>query len=81
MLASIISATPSLYYRKYKEMGCPAKFDHTVTVQLAHPDSCEKYLVCLSKSVIERHCPPKMHWNTQEDMCDYIENANCQINK
>lgn len=81
MLVSIITASPSLYYREKEQMGCPAKFDSSVTIHLPHPTTCEKYLTCLSKSVIEQLCPPKMHWNVNENMCDYIENANCQLNK
>ncbi|CAO1398582.1 unnamed protein product [Diamesa serratosioi] len=73
-----IMAGPSYYYRGNKALGCPTKFDHRQTVHLPHPLHCNKYLTCLSKSVLEQTCPDDLHWNAREDMCDYHHNSNCR---
>lgn len=57
-------------------MGCP-EFNQNETVHLPHPYACNKYLTCLSKSVMEQTCPGNLHWNIEKNMCDYPDNAKC----
>jgi hypothetical protein len=71
-----VLAGPQIYYRDYKGMGCP-EFNQHETVHLPHPYACNKYLTCLSKSVMEQTCPGNLHWNIEMNMCDYPDNAKC----
>ena len=73
---SVVSARNEIYYRDWKGMGCP-EFDQYNTVHLPHPYSCNKYLTCLSKSVLEQTCPGNLHWNIEKNMCDYPDLAKC----
>lgn len=74
--ALVVVAEPQIYYRNYKEMGCP-DFNQHETVHVPHPYSCNKYLTCLSKSVLLQACPANLHWNIEKNMCDYPDDAKC----
>lgn len=63
---------PQVYYRNF---GCP-EFNQHETVHLPHP-ICNKYLTCLSKSVLLQSCPSSLHWNIEKNMCDYPSEAKC----
>lgn len=76
IVATAVLAGPQIYYRDYKGMGCP-EFNQDETVHLPHPFACNKYLTCLSKSVLEQSCPGNLHWNIEMNMCDYPDNAKC----
>lgn len=76
LITSDVVAGPQVYYRNHKEMGCP-EFNQHETVHLPHPFSCNKYLTCLSKSVLEQSCPGELHWNIEKNMCDYKDDAKC----
>lgn len=72
IVATAVVAKPQVYYREYKEMGCP-EFNQHETVHLPHPFSCNKYLTCLSKSVLLQSCPGNLHWSIEKNMCDYAD--------
>lgn len=76
IVADAVVTKPQVYYRNYKEMGCP-EFNQHETVHLPHPYSCNKYLTCLSKSVLLQSCPANLHWNIEKAMCDYPEEVKC----
>jgi hypothetical protein len=75
-LIGIAFASPQVYYREHRQMGCP-EFNQHETVHLPHPYDCHKYLTCLSKSVMEQTCPGDLHWNLENNLCDYPHNAKC----
>lgn len=76
VLVDVMVAHPQVYYRNYREIGCPEFNQHT-TVHRPHPVYCNKYLTCLSKSVLLQSCPSNLHWNIEKNMCDYPEEAKC----
>lgn len=76
IVATVVLAGPQFYYRDYKGMGCP-EFNQHETVHLPHPYACNKYLTCLSKSVMEQTCPGNLHWSIENNMCDYPDHAKC----
>lgn len=76
-MISLASSKPQVYYREYRELGCP-EFNQFVTVHIPHPYDCGKYLVCLSRSVMEQTCPSNLYFNLEKKMCDYPHNVKCE---
>lgn len=76
LITTAVVAAPQVYYRNHKEMGCP-EFNQQETVHLPHPYFCNKYLTCLSKSVLEQSCPGELHWSIEKNMCDYKDDLKC----
>ncbi|XP_037037491.1 peritrophin-1-like [Bradysia coprophila] len=42
-----------------------------------HPSDCTKYIQCLHGFYGERECSPGLHWNKEEEACDWPQKANC----
>lgn len=42
------------------------------------PGSCQDYLLCLHGSMAAGSCASGLHWNSQANICDWPENANCK---
>lgn len=76
IVATAVLAGPQIYYRDYKGMGCP-DFNQDETIHMPHPYACNKYLTCLSKSVLEQRCPGNLHWSIEKNMCDYPNLSGC----
>lgn len=45
----------------------------------AYPNHCDKYLTCLWGSFAIFNCPPGLHWNDAEKICDWPHKANCHV--
>lgn len=43
---------------------------------LPHPD-CNRFYLCQWGVAIELVCPDDQHWNAEENVCDWPDNANC----
>lgn len=44
---------------------------------VAYPGSCQDYLLCLHGTMQAGSCADTLHWNSQTNICDWPENANC----
>ncbi|XP_053686532.1 peritrophin-1-like [Sabethes cyaneus] len=56
---------------------CPRKFNPELTVHLAHPIDCGKFLTCVGSHPVEQSCPSGLHWNEEQGFCDYPRASNC----
>uniref|UniRef100_A0A1I8JV55 Chitin-binding type-2 domain-containing protein n=1 Tax=Anopheles merus TaxID=30066 RepID=A0A1I8JV55_ANOME len=54
---------------------CPA-FNPPQPVMLPHSD-CTRYYVCETGRACEMKCPPGLHFNVREWVCDYPHRACC----
>ncbi|CAO1431850.1 unnamed protein product [Diamesa tonsa] len=68
----------------YPDQRCP----HTPTqlnplgdVNIAHPNSCSKYLRCVQGLAYQQSCPNGQHFNTARAICDMPQLANCQLGR
>lgn len=43
-----------------------------------HPKDCNKYYLCNNGHPIEQSCPPSLHWNYNQNICDWPRNAKCE---
>lgn len=77
IVVSAVYAGPQIYYRNYRDMGCPI-FNQLETVHMPHPHSCNQYFTCLSKSALLQTCPANLHWSIEKNMCDYPDDAQCR---
>lgn len=42
-----------------------------------YPGSCQDYLLCLHGTMQAGSCASGLHWNAQQNICDWPENAHC----
>ena len=47
-------------------------------MQISHPDSCEKYILCMGGSEINRNCAPGFHFSRDFRTCVPPTMANCE---
>lgn len=43
------------------------------------PTSCEQFYICFNGIQMSASCAPGMHWNSVRNLCDFPENARCQV--
>lgn len=48
-------------------------------IAIAHPESCEKYILCVNGHEVERNCPHGMHFSREIRNCAHPLVANCVI--
>ncbi|KAI4467491.1 chitin binding peritrophin-a [Holotrichia oblita] len=58
---------------------CPAENGEVVDF-LQHASDCNKYYVCDNGQPILMTCPPDMHFNIVLEVCDWAEDAGCDVN-
>lgn len=46
--------------------------------QISHPDSCEKYILCIGGSAVERRCAPGFHFSREFRSCVSPDIAECE---
>ncbi|GBP61700.1 Probable chitinase 10 [Eumeta japonica] len=56
--------------------GCPADWD--VHHLLPHESDCTQFYYCVHGNLVARECPPGLHFNSVEQVCDWPENAGCE---
>lgn len=49
--------------------------------QISHPDSCDKYILCIGGNKIERRCAPGFHFSRELRNCVAPEIAECEERK
>ncbi|CAD7080519.1 unnamed protein product [Hermetia illucens] len=54
---------------------CPHVLDEDAFV--AHPNDCTKYFQCWNGNAFLRECPQGLHWNAEDNQCDWPSRANC----
>ncbi|XP_058124160.1 peritrophin-1-like [Anopheles coustani] len=59
------------------ERTCPERDDIFNPVHIPHETECTKFYKCLNGEKIEMDCPENLHWNIEQDYCDYPDVANC----
>uniref|UniRef100_A0A182UGE3 Chitin-binding type-2 domain-containing protein n=1 Tax=Anopheles melas TaxID=34690 RepID=A0A182UGE3_9DIPT len=59
----------------HNDMRCPAQDGLTPTL-FAHSD-CHKFYKCSNRKACEHSCPPGLHFNAREFVCDWPESACC----
>lgn len=47
----------------------------------ANPNDCNSYFVCLHGRPFKMPCPFSLHWNDENKVCDWPQNANCKLAK
>ncbi|XP_063710069.1 uncharacterized protein LOC134838461 [Culicoides brevitarsis] len=63
---------------------CPQEeTEESNVTHLPHDSDCTKFLVCVNGGAMEMQCPETgdgghLHWNAEENTCDWPENAKCQ---
>ncbi|XP_055533998.1 peritrophin-1-like [Wyeomyia smithii] len=58
---------------------CPETHDPDQPIFLPHTD-CNKFYICSWGGVsLELKCPPGLHWNVNQNYCDYPELAGCAV--
>ncbi|XP_001600893.1 chondroitin proteoglycan 2 [Nasonia vitripennis] len=55
---------------------CPGEDPIETSVYLAHLD-CEKFCQCSNGRAIVLHCPAHLQFNTDLNVCDWPDSANC----
>ncbi|XP_053687060.1 peritrophin-1-like [Sabethes cyaneus] len=75
---STSSATPSVGTTSAPIAGkCPEKHDPDQPIFLPHSD-CTKFYICSwGGAAVEKSCPLGLHWNVNQNYCDYPEQAGC----
>lgn len=43
-----------------------------------NPKDCNKYYLCDNGRPLEQFCPPSLHWNNNQKICDWPQNAKCE---
>uniref|UniRef100_A0A8D8AXJ3 Peritrophin-1 n=2 Tax=Culex pipiens TaxID=7175 RepID=A0A8D8AXJ3_CULPI len=61
-------------------MLCPSQVDPSVTVNVAHPTTCAKYMSCVHTHPMEMYCPGGLEWNDHDSLCDYPDRSGCVRN-
>lgn len=61
-----------------RDSGVPKTCDGPL---FANPTDCHSYYVCLHGRPFEMPCPFSLHWNDQNKVCDWPQNANCKLNQ
>lgn len=46
--------------------------------QISHPDSCEKYILCINGNEFERSCHPGFHFSRKDSSCMPKREAGCE---
>ncbi|KAK6618323.1 hypothetical protein RUM44_002775 [Polyplax serrata] len=46
-----------------------------------YPGSCTQYMVCMWGTYAMFSCPPDLHWNNEEKICDWPHRVNCKPSK
>lgn len=46
-------------------------------VYAKHPSACAQYLQCVQGRFEARSCPPGLHWNDEEECCDWPGQTVC----
>lgn len=46
--------------------------------QISHPDSCEKYILCIGGAEVKRRCAPGLHFSREYRSCVTPEMADCK---
>lgn len=54
--------------------------DPSVTVNVAHPTTCAKYMSCVHTHPMEMYCPGGLEWNDHDSLCDYPGRSGCVRN-
>ncbi|CRL00914.1 CLUMA_CG014400, isoform A [Clunio marinus] len=57
---------------------CPPG-DPRPPVFLPHEYDCGRFYQCVWGEPMEINCPPGMHWNIIDSVCDWPERANCNL--
>ncbi|KAI4483567.1 hypothetical protein M0804_007827 [Polistes exclamans] len=57
---------------------CPPD-DHNKLVQIPHETNCSLFYKCNRGQKILHQCPPTLHYNPRLNICDFPENAKCEI--
>jgi len=66
-------------YSECKLEVCPPETDPENLIFLPSDKLCDKYYICYEGSPWELWCAPGLHWNREQEQCDFPENANCTI--
>ncbi|CAN7948293.1 unnamed protein product, partial [Ixodes pacificus] len=58
--------------------GCP-RVDHhdATTTYLPNPYNCSTYYVCVQGTPLLMICPPGLHFNEKDNVCDWPYRADC----
>lgn len=58
---------------------CPVRDSKGVKFMPSNID-CGRYYICYHGKAIAQQCIKDLHWNRQDNKCDYPDNANCNVN-
>uniref|UniRef100_A0A182NC04 Chitin-binding type-2 domain-containing protein n=1 Tax=Anopheles dirus TaxID=7168 RepID=A0A182NC04_9DIPT len=59
-------------------LTCPAEDDIFNPVHIPHFTDCTKFYKCFNGEKYEMDCPSGLHWNIEQNYCDYPEQAHCE---
>lgn len=46
-----------------------------------NPQDCNSFFQCIGGKQIQQKCPGGLHFSPTTHVCDYPENAGCEVNK
>ncbi|KAL9700716.1 hypothetical protein quinque_004157 [Culex quinquefasciatus] len=75
-----LALTLSVLFGGALSLLCPSQVDPSVTVNVAHPTTCAKYMSCVHTHPMEMYCPGGLEWNDHDSLCDYPGRSGCVRN-
>lgn len=78
-LASKVRCVPAKHYLKFVGKLTRVQIDDPCEGRdyVPYPGSCQDYLLCLHGRLQAGKCGDGLHWNTQNNVCDWPQNAKC----